>query len=108
MLFFAALPDVNFLSHLFQALEPSNAKLNVPHQEVVLMVGIQGSGKSHFSEKTFGKAGYVIVSNDKTGGKEKSLSLMKKSLSDGKSVVVDNTHVNSEVEQNQLCSLKEN
>ena len=64
----------------FQALEPENAKLNVPHQEVVLMVGVQGSGKSHFAEMNFGKAGYVIVSNDKTGGKEKSLNLMKKCL----------------------------
>ena len=63
-----------------QALDPANAKLNVPHQEVVLMVGVQGSGKSHFAETNFGKAGYVVVSNDKTGGKEKSLNLMKKCL----------------------------
>ena len=68
------------LIYNFQALEPANAKLNVPHQEVVLMVGVQGSGKSYFAEKNFGKAGYVIVSNDKTGGKEKSLNLMKKCL----------------------------
>ena len=44
------------------------------------MVGVQGSGKSHFAETNFGKAGYVIVSNDKTGRKEKSLNLMKKCL----------------------------
>ena len=44
------------------------------------MVGVQGSGKSHFAETNFGKAGYVIVSNDKTGGKDKSLNLMKKCL----------------------------
>ena len=82
-----------------QALDPANAKLNVPHQEVVLMVGVQGSGKSYFAETNFGKAGYVIVSNDRTGGKEKSLNLMKKCLGDGKSVVIDNTHVNPEARE---------
>ena len=74
--------------------------MNVPHQEVILMVGVQGSGKSYFAEKHLRKqAGYVVISNDKTGGREKSLKLMKKALSDGKSVVIDNTHVNPEARQ---------
>ena len=77
------MPDFNpkkLMENPPQPLEPANSQLNIPNQEVIVMVGVQGSGKSHFAEKCFGKAGYVIVSNDKTGGKEKSLNLMKKSL----------------------------
>lgn len=95
-------PEFNpkeFLNNPPELLNPSNADLNVTHQETVLMVGIQGSGKSQFCSKYFGQAGYVIVSNDKTGSRDKSLQLMKKSLKDGKSVVVDNTHVNAEARQ---------
>ncbi len=80
-------------------LEPSSKPLTLPAQEVVLMVGVQGSGKSHFAETHLGKAGYSVISNDKTGGRDKSLSTMKKALTIGKSVVVDNTHVNPEARQ---------
>lgn len=62
-----------------------------------MMVGVQGSGKSSFSSKHF--KDYVIVSNDKSGNREKSLTLMKNSLAHGKSVVIDNTHVNPEARQ---------
>ena len=96
-------PEFNpkaFKENVPPLLEPQGTPLNVAHQEVILMVGVQGSGKSYFAEKHLRKqAGYVVISNDKTGGREKSLKLMKKALSDGKSVVIDNTHVNPEARQ---------
>ena len=102
-------PDFNakkFLDNPPDLTSPSHAKLLSSNQEVVLMVGVQGSGKSHFAEKNFGAQNYVIVSNDQTGGREKSLNLMKKALTSGKSVVVDNTHVNAEARQKFLLLAK--
>merc|ERR1719461_1892920 len=46
-------------------LEPKGARLIGDAPEVVLLVGIQGSGKSHFAEKHFESAGYVVASNDR-------------------------------------------
>ena len=62
---------------------------------LTLMVGIQGSGKSFVSRK-MEKLGTVVASNDIHGGKEKTLRLVETYLSRGRSVVVDNTHVDRE------------
>ena len=40
--------------------------------------------------------GVVVASNDRTGGKEKTVRLVDQGLMSGKSVVVDNTHVDKE------------
>ena len=42
------------------------------------------------------KEGVVVASNDRTGGKEKTIRLADQGLVSGKSVVVDNTHVDKE------------
>ncbi len=44
--------------------------------QVILMVGIQGSGKSFFASKHLEPEGYVVLSNDATGGREKTLRLL--------------------------------
>ena len=38
----------------------------------------------------------MVASNDRTGGKEKTIRLVDQGLMSGKSVVVDNTHVDKE------------
>ena len=53
------------------------------------MVGVQGSGKSFFAEKYFQTSGYAVISNDKIGSRNKSLNVLKKVLSTGKSVFND-------------------
>lgn len=55
------------------------------------MVGIQGSGKSHVSAR-LERSGYVVASNDRSGGKEKTLRIVREGLEAGRRVVVDNTH----------------
>ena len=75
--------------------DPPNAKLVLPTPFLALLVGIQGSGKSKVA-KDMEEKGVVVASNDRTGGKEKTLRLVEQSLSQGKSVVVDNTHVDRE------------
>ena len=47
-------------------------------------------------------AGVVVASNDATGGKEKTLRLVDKALGEGRSVVVDNTHVDREARRAYL------
>ena len=55
----------------------------------------QGSGKSVLAA-SLEKEGVVVASNDRTGGKEKTIRLADQGLMSGKSVVVDNTHVDKE------------
>ena len=78
-------------------MEPADSKLVLPTPFLALLVGIQGSGKS-MEEK-----GVVVASNDRTGGKEKTLRVVEKSLSEGKSVVVDNTHVDREARKQYIA-----
>jgi len=75
--------------------DPPDSKLVLPTQFLALLVGIQGSGKSKVA-RDMEEKGVVVASNDRTGGKEKTLRLVEQSLSQGKSVVVDNTHVDRE------------
>ena len=59
-------------------LEPPDATLTSLKQEVVLMCGIQGSGKSTVAGEWLGKgAGYTVLSNDQLGGRDKTVAAMK-------------------------------
>lgn len=60
------------------------------------MVGIQGSGKSHFAANELETKDYVIASNDITGSRDKTIRVVDKALINGDSVVVDNTHAEKE------------
>lgn len=72
-----------------------------------MMVGIQGSGKSFLSETEFEPHGYVVVSNDRNGGsRDKTLRSLDNALSEGKSVVIDNTHGEKETRKKYLDVVK--
>ncbi len=45
------------------------------HAKVVMMVGVQGSGKSFIAERRLQPEGYVVVSNDRSGGRDKSIKV---------------------------------
>jgi len=65
-------------------------------QEIVMMVGIPGSGKSEYS-KLYTDKGYDRWNRDTEGGSIKNLvPKVINSIKAGKSVVVDNTHTNIE------------
>ena len=53
-------------------LEPATADLNKPNQEMVLMVGFPGSGKSHFCTKHL--SGYEHISRDQLGSWQKCVA----------------------------------
>eukprot|EP01067_Filipodium_phascolosomae_P000742 Filipodium_phascolosomae@DN1542_c0_g1_i1.p1 len=57
-------------------------------QEVIIMVGAPGSGKSTISKNYF--SSYTIVNRDTLGTKEKCIATATQALKGGKSVVIDN------------------
>ncbi len=67
--------------------------------ELVLMIGLQGAGKSTFARAYFAD-GYVYVSRDLLRNNrqrnERQLQLIEEALRGGHSVVVDNTHATIE------------
>ncbi|XP_015599277.1 uncharacterized protein F21D5.5 isoform X2 [Cephus cinctus] len=70
--------------------DPPDAKITAKEQEVIIMVGGPGSGKSHIA-KTY-LAGYQHINRDTLRSWQKCVTHMDEALSKGKSVVVDNTN----------------
>lgn len=60
--------------------------------EVILMVGMQGSGKSHFVQSVLVPQGYKQVNRDTLGTWQKCVKMMEQHLKDNLSVVIDNTN----------------
>ena len=51
----------------------------------MLLVGIQGSGKSNLAERHFESAGYAVASNDRCGGsRDKAIRVMQAALREGR------------------------
>jgi bifunctional polynucleotide phosphatase/kinase len=63
-----------------------------PAQEMIIMVGMPASGKSTFTLKYFAANGYVRVNQDMLGTEAKCKKAAQEALSQGKSVVIDNTN----------------
>lgn len=64
--------------------------------ELVIMVGFPGCGKSTFFKRFFEPHGYLHVNRDTLKTAEKCISATDSFLSQGKSVVVDNTNPSKE------------
>ncbi|KAH8278843.1 hypothetical protein KR018_010298 [Drosophila ironensis] len=73
--------------------EPNDVTFDQHPCELVLMVGLPGSGKSHFCATFFQKRGYKIVNADTLGSTQACVSACKRFLDAGSSCVVDNTNV---------------
>jgi len=76
-------------------LDPPTASLVWPSRVMVMMVGIQGSGKSVVAA-LLERKGYCVASTDRTGSRDKTVRVAEQGLKQGHSVVVDNTHVDRE------------
>ncbi|XP_011635937.1 uncharacterized protein F21D5.5 isoform X1 [Pogonomyrmex barbatus] len=70
--------------------KPADAELTLKQQEVVLMVGSPGSGKSHFAKNYLKE--YKYVNRDTLGSWQKCIAAVQQYLIEGKSIVVDNTN----------------
>ncbi|XP_046824557.1 uncharacterized protein F21D5.5 isoform X2 [Vespa crabro] len=69
---------------------PADAKITSKQQEIILMVGSPGSGKSHFTKLYLSE--YDYINRDTLGSWQKCISAMEQSLIQGKRVVIDNTN----------------
>ncbi|XP_020298299.1 uncharacterized protein F21D5.5-like isoform X2 [Pseudomyrmex gracilis] len=65
-------------------------KFMLKEQEIVLMVGSPGSGKTHFVKNHLKKYGYV--NRDTLSSWQKCVSIIEQYLDQGKSIVIDNTN----------------
>ncbi|KAI9561889.1 hypothetical protein GHT06_012851 [Daphnia sinensis] len=77
-------------------LEPSDSSLSQDKQEVVVLVGFPGSGKSHFAKHHALQSGYDVINRDSLGSWQKCVTVLERSLDSGKSVLIDNTNPDTE------------
>ncbi|XP_054732144.1 uncharacterized protein F21D5.5 [Anastrepha obliqua] len=77
-------------------LEPENMKLKADGCEMIIMMGLPGSGKSFFCREYLEQHGYTIANADVLGSTQACLKVCEKALAAGKSCVVDNTNVDVE------------
>lgn len=74
---------------------PTIAVANIefpPGKNMVLFVGMPGSGKTNFYETTLKGLGYVHINQDTLGTKAKVMSVFKKSLIASLNIVIDATN----------------
>lgn len=57
-----------------------------------MLVGFPGSGKSHFAAYHALQSNYNVINRDNLGTWQKCATTMERSLSSGKSVIIDNTN----------------
>lgn len=73
-------------------LEPSTAKLTANEQEIILLVGYPGSGKSYFAQEYLSPKGYEIINRDTLNSAQKCISAIEAAIQRHKSCVIDNTN----------------
>ncbi|XP_028982027.1 uncharacterized protein F21D5.5 isoform X2 [Diachasma alloeum] len=84
--------------------DPPRAQLSSKKQEVILMVGAPGTGKTHVVRNYL--KDYHHINRDKLGSWQKCVAEMEKYLSQGKSVVIDNTNPDPTSRQRFLDAAK--
>ncbi|XP_065562164.1 uncharacterized protein F21D5.5-like isoform X2 [Artemia franciscana] len=88
--------DPRSVRSTMELLDPPTAKIAADTQEVIVMVGAQGSGKSHFVKKHLIPKGYKWINRDTLKDWKKCVKEMQKGLESGSSVVIDNTSPDKE------------
>uniref|UniRef100_A0A1I7TPF0 Bifunctional polynucleotide phosphatase/kinase n=1 Tax=Caenorhabditis tropicalis TaxID=1561998 RepID=A0A1I7TPF0_9PELO len=87
--------------------DPKDAPLKSENQEIIVMVGFPGSGKSTFVKWLSEQNGYKIVNRDTTGTWQKCVATCKSHLKNGDSVIIDNTSPDVESRQRYIHVAKE-
>lgn len=73
-------------------LKQSYPDIKYTNQNVILMVGAPGSGKSHFCREKLIPNGYFYVNRDTVGSWQKCVKLLEDGLGRKENVVIDNTN----------------
>lgn len=80
------------ISETTPLVEPSTAKLTSSSQEIILLVGFPGSGKSFVCREYLKPAGYEIINRDTLSTQQKCIAAINTATSGGKSCAIDNTN----------------
>jgi len=80
--------------------------LVVGHQELIVCVGFPASGKSTLSKRYLVPAGYAHVNRDTLKTQDKCVKAASDALSNGKSVVIDNTNPSKETRASYIVLAK--
>ncbi|XP_037077036.1 bifunctional polynucleotide phosphatase/kinase-like [Pollicipes pollicipes] len=72
-------------------------------QEVVVLVGPPGSGKSHVTRRQLVPAGYVPANRDTLKSWQKCVQVVEQAVKEGKSAAVDNTNGDRESRQRYVA-----
>lgn len=73
---------------------PSNSPVARKEREIVLFVGPPASGKSSFYRRHFAPHQYEHINQDTLHSRERCMKVAEEQLSEGRSVIVDNTNRN--------------
>ncbi|KAE9421799.1 hypothetical protein Angca_003072, partial [Angiostrongylus cantonensis] len=88
-------------------LDPQDTPFPSSAQELIVIVGFPGSGKSTFAKKLEEDHGYMVVNRDTLGTWQKCCEHARAYLRGGKSVVVDNTNPNKEARSRYIALARE-
>lgn len=92
-----------------ELLTPSEARLHPLSQEIVVLVGPPGIGKSHFVREFLKPDHYAHINRDTLKTWQKCVAETERALGSGKSVVVDNTNGDAASRQRYVeCAKKTN
>lgn len=70
-----------------------------PVRNMVILVGMPGSGKSTYAERELVPLGFEHISRDALGGKARLLKVVGQAVKDGRSLAIDATHSKQEDRQ---------
>ncbi|EDV91399.1 uncharacterized protein F21D5.5 [Drosophila grimshawi] len=75
--------------------EPNDLQFDTNKCEMIIVVGLPGSGKSHFCAEVLDSKSYKIANADTLGSTQACLNACKQALIANQSCVVDNTNVDA-------------
>lgn len=78
----------------FEQLNKTEIETNIKpiKRDLIIMIGMQGSGKTYFVNKYLEPLHYIIISRDVLNTSAKCMTELKKNIKLGKSIVIDNTN----------------
>ena len=82
----------------FPQITINKIKTEISNKKVVLMMGMQGSGKSTLSNKLKGE--FIVIHKDKFKNKNQFLNKIKEEYSKGKKIIIDATNASNEERDN--------
>ncbi|CAF3234546.1 unnamed protein product [Rotaria socialis] len=94
--------DPKSLRSIQSLLEPTTAKLTSDKTEIIVMCGLPASGKSWFVKKYIVPHQYEYVNRDEVGTWQTCVKMTEMAISKQKSVIVDNTNIDTESRQRYI------